>query len=267
MDMPNSLKRAPVAGALFCCLATIGLWPGLAYPAGRDCHSSRYDDTGRVRYVHDGDTLWLADGRKVRIIGLNTPELARDTTPDEPLALAARDHLRHLLEKSADVRLRYGTEKRDRYGRLLAHVFIRDGTNISAALLKQGLGYSLTIPPNLWQASCYQRAEQLARRQKRGLWSPSHYHVLSADTLSREVRGFQIIRGRIKRIGHSRKAVWLDFNRRFAVRILRKDLAWFKAMDIDGLTGKRLEVRGWVQYYKHQLRMRVKHPTAIRILP
>ncbi len=265
MRLNYRLKRAPVAGALFCFIA--GLIPGLGAAASTDCRLDRADETVQIKYIHDGDTLWLADGRKLRIIGINTPELARDEKPAEDLAEQARDKLRQFLGKSATVQLRYGKEQKDRYDRLLTHVFTPDGQNISEWLLRQGLAYSLSVPPNLWQKDCYQQAERYARQQKKGLWSENHYRVLQADSLSEDIRGFQIIRGKIARIGHSRKTVWLNFNRQFAVRILRKDLAWFNGMDFEKLAGKQLEVRGWVQYHKRQLRMRIKHPAAIQILP
>lgn len=247
-----------------CCVLLI---PALANASGSTCRAERTDETVHVRYVHDGDTLWLTDGRKVRIIGINTPELARDDTPTEPLAEQARDELRQLLGKSASVLLRYGKEKTDRYGRLLAHLYLNNGQNISAWLLRRGLALSLTIPPNLGHFECYQRAEQQARRQQKGLWSKRHTRLLHADSLPASTRGFQIIRGRVQRIGHSRNTVWINFNRKFALRIIRKDLAYFKDTDFEKLKGKQLEVRGWVQYHKHQLRMRIRHPASMRILP
>ncbi|MDH5446821.1 MAG: thermonuclease family protein [Gammaproteobacteria bacterium] len=244
--------------------------PGLLLPLplhAQPCGLDKADEQVQVRHVHDGDTLWLADGRKLRIIGVNTPELARDDKPAEPLAKQARDSLRSLIGNNTRLQLRYGQEKHDRYDRLLAHVFLSNGQNISQWLLEQGLAYSLTVPPNTWQFDCYQQAEQKARQRNKGLWSKQYSRVLPADRLSNDLRGFQIIRGRINRVGHSNNTVWLNFNRQFAVRILRKDLRWFQNMDFEKLKGKQLEVRGWVQYHKRQLRMRIKHPSAIQISP
>lgn len=257
-----------VTDALFhfcaCCLL---LTPAVANTANSTCQADQTLETAHIRHVHDGDTVWLHDGRKVRIIGINTPELARDETPAEPLAVQARDELRQLIGQSNQVRLRYGKEKTDRYGRLLAHLYLNNGQNISEWLLRRGLALSLTVPPNLWQTECYQRAEQQARLQQKGLWSKRHARLLNADSLPDTTRGFQIIRGKVQRIGHSRNAVWVNFNRKFALRIVRKDLSYFSGIDFDKLKGKQLEVRGWVQYHKHQLRMRIRHPAAMRILP
>lgn len=263
MVIQISLKRAPVVGALFYLSGLLFLQPAQA----SECRLDRVDEEAQIKYIHDGDTVWLEDGRKLRVIGVNTPELARDEKPAEPLAIEARNRLRLHLGRSAKVKIRYGREKRDRYGRLLAHVYTPNGENISEWLLRQGLAYVLIVPPNLWHADCYQRAEKMARHHGRGLWSKKSVRILRAEHLSKDTRGFQIIRGRITRVGHSKNTVWLNFGRQFAVRILRKDLHWFHEMDFEKLKGKSLEVRGWVQYHKHQLRMRIKHPAAMQILP
>lgn len=252
-------------GALFCCFCFLLAQTAIA--GNRGCRSNQSDESARIEHVHDGDTVWLADGRKVRIIGINTPELARDEHPAEPLALEARNRLRQLLGKSPRVRLRHGREKTDRYGRLLAHLFLPDGRNISEQLLRDGLAYTLTVPPNLWQTDCYQRAEQAARRQQKGLWDRKHFQPLQVNDLSPETRGFHIVRGRLTRIGKSRKAIWLNFGRQFAVRIVRDDLPYFNNVNFEKLKGKRLEVRGWVQYHNHQSRMRIRHAAALQILP
>ena len=74
-----------------------------------------------VAKVVDGDTLRLVDGRSVRLIGINTPELGRDGRKAEPFAVAAQRRLRALVEASnGRVGLVPGRESKDRYGRTLA---------------------------------------------------------------------------------------------------------------------------------------------------
>jgi len=269
MSLLYCQKRASFIDALFYFTASCAalLFSQASHAADISCQTDRSDETVQISRIHDGDTVWLADGRKIRIIGINTPELARDNKPAEPLARQARDELRQLLDKQARIQLRYGTEKTDRYGRLLAHLFLDNGQNVSEWLLRRGLAFSLTVPPNLWQADCYQRAEQQARAQQQGLWSTKYVHIQQADKLSSNTRGFQIIRGRVERIGHSRKTIWINFNQQFALRILHQDLSYFASVNFEKLIGKQLEVRGWVQYHKRQLRMRIRHPAAMRVLP
>ncbi|HKJ23067.1 MAG TPA: thermonuclease family protein, partial [Gammaproteobacteria bacterium] len=97
--------------------------------AGADtCGPSRVDARAHVAYVYDGDTVRLDDGRRIRLIGVDTPEIAHDGNPAQPFALAARQFLIDLLHQSGgDVRLRYGPERKDHYHRTLAHLYLPDG--------------------------------------------------------------------------------------------------------------------------------------------
>lgn len=229
------------------------------------CGSEHFDETAVVERVHDGDTLQLVDGRKLRIIGINTPELARDNIPAEPYARQARDKLRALLGQHARVKLRLGKEKTDRYGRTLAHVFLTNGLNVSQWLLTQGYGIALTVPPNLWRWQCYRKTEQQALAIKRGLWSHQRFQITAANQLKQDTRGFRLVQGVVQRVGFSKSSIWLNLSRDFAIRIKRSDLAYFDDVDFKTLHGKRLIARGWVNYYNKQLRMRVRHPAALQI--
>ena len=104
-------------GAFFVC--------GLVFFAGdlfADCSAHQANlEPATVRYVSDGDTVVLTDQRRVRLIGINTPELGHKGNPNQPLAIRARDQLRALLfTENNRVKLRLGKEKQDRHGRWLA---------------------------------------------------------------------------------------------------------------------------------------------------
>ena len=58
--------------------------------ANTDCSSQRYDETTSIRYIHDGDTLHLKDGRKVRLIGINTPEVAHGDKTAEAFSIPGK---------------------------------------------------------------------------------------------------------------------------------------------------------------------------------
>ena len=79
--------------------------------------------TAEIRYVIDGDTVVLADGQHVRLIGINAPELGKDGAPNQPVAARARVGLAALVEKR-HVTLVLGRERHDHYGRLLAHLLL-----------------------------------------------------------------------------------------------------------------------------------------------
>ncbi len=226
-----------------------------------------------VSRVIDGDTLRLVDGRMVRLIGINTPELARDGRPAEPLAQAARTALVKMLKGAPTVGLQFGRERLDRYKRLLAHVYLPDGRSLEKRLLEDGLAAYVVVPPNTARLRCYRRAERRARDTERGVWRSVYRPVPVAD-VARDRGGFRIITGEVVRVGKSKHSLWLNFQRRpsegrregVAVRINREDLGYFKRWDPRELEGRRVTVRGWWRPYKKQLVTRLRHPAALEIL-
>ncbi len=213
--------------------------------------------------VIDGDTVRLASGRHVRFIGVNTPELAHDGRPAQPLAMAATQRLREILAGETP-RLLVGQDPSDHYGRLLAHPFLGDGRNVTARLLEAGLGFQVVVPPNVRFADCYREAENRARAAGRGVWAEPAYRPVPASRLTPRDTGFRRVRGTVSRIGESRTAYWLNLGRGFALRLPKKDRHWFDR-DPRRFAGRTLTVRGWIYYVKkrHELRMNLRHPLMI----
>jgi micrococcal nuclease len=133
----------------------------------------------RVERVVDGDTF-IATVRnrreRVRIIGVDTPESVDPNRPDEPFGQEASDFAKHYLN-GATVRMAGDVEPRDRYGRLLAYVWLRDGTFWNALLAAEGYAQQLTIPPNVTYADLFRRLVSEARRNNRGLWATEGQHT------------------------------------------------------------------------------------------
>lgn len=125
-------------------------------------------------HVPDGDGLNLADGRRVRYIGIDAPEMHTWDGGREPFALEARELNRALVEGKR-VRLVRDVSETDRYGRLLRFVYVGE-TCINAEILRAGLARVLTIRPDSTRRSEYERLEAEARRQKRGLWKQPSKH-------------------------------------------------------------------------------------------
>ena len=230
------------------------------------CPADRSDERVIGARVFDGDTLALEDGRKVRLLGINTPEIGHDGAPSEPLAEDARALLARLAGPGEALRLRLEGERFDRYGRTLAHVFRDDGSNVQVRLLAAGYATTLVVPPNQWSADCYAAVEAAARSARLGIWRLSRYQPTRADALPDAARGFRLVTGRVQRVGESRNNVWLNLSRHMAVRIPKEDLAWFGDDDPRRLSGRRLEVRGWIHKRRGELRMTVRHPSALRVL-
>jgi micrococcal nuclease len=119
----------------------------------------------------DGDTVEVQlDGTEedVRYIGVDTPETVKPGTPVQCFGPQASSFNHHLVE-GRRVRLVFGAERRDVYGRLLAYVYL-DGRFVNAELVRRGLARTLTIPPNDRFAGRLKRLEIAAARAGRGLW-------------------------------------------------------------------------------------------------
>ena len=234
--------------------------PASAVPT---CGADRLDAQGQVEHVIDGDTVILADGRHVRLVGIDTPELGRDGAPDEPLAAPARRLVQTLAGAGAGVGLRYDRERRDHHGRTLAHLYTANGRNLQAALLEAGLATTLVVPPNLWSQPCYAGVEAGARQARRGLWQRAELDAVEAGQLPADTRGPRIVRGTVSRIGASRRNIWLNLGRGFAVRVPREALEWFPEGFPAHWAGRRVEVRGQVYRRNGELRVTVRHPAAL----
>lgn len=271
-ELSEYAKRASQWGAFFIALMFLWLLPGLPAQA-QSCVADRFDEQPGVSQVVDGDTLRLEDGRLLRFIGINTPEIGRDGNPSEAFAEQARDVLLGLLGPNPRVSLRYDHERQDRYGRLLAHVYLADGRSLGRQLLEQGFAAHIVVPPNDWNADCYRKAELAARESAKGVWS-TLYRPIPVNELPRSTRGFRVIRGRVEYVAESRRSLWLNFPHLpgegdrggVALRVNRDELANFTDWQPYELQGKEVEVRGWLYPSGEQLLMSVRHPAALRIL-
>ena len=219
-----------------------------------------------VRYVPDGDTVILANNRKIRLIGINAPEAQQDGQPAQALAIEARDRLRRLLfEQGNKAHAVYGLNEKDRHGRYLAHLWLPDGTNLSAQLLRDGLGWAVAIPPNTRFLDCYIESEHLARDARSGVWGHRDHVARSSTQLNLRSAGFQRVTGRVVRVNHGGGATWVNLDGRFAVRIPDEDLRWFRDPPDSSWIGKEVEVRGWLYAAKGESRISVRHPAALEL--
>ena len=265
MDRAAFDDKAPQCGAFLlwlCCALGLAFLPPPSV-AGI-CSVPKDAELAAVRQVIDGDTLQLRDGRHIRLIGLDTPEIGHDGERDMPGAQAAKSALQQLVHAGGDrVYLQPGRESRDRYRRWLAHLYTPDGKSLTQALLRKGLGRQIAFPPNLSNLECYRDAEASARAEKRGLWQTA---VQEAASLQGDESGFHLLRGRIAHVGRSRSALWLDLEGGLAIRIAWKDWDAYFRSEAEPQVGRRLEFRGWIYRQKGEQRVRVRHPSAMRWL-
>jgi len=126
-------------------------------------------DFVHVERVVDGDTFVIAGGGRVRMIGIDTPETVHPERPVEPFGPEASAFAKQLLDGN-NVRLEFDVQERDKYGRLLAYVFLEDGRFANAELVREGLATVLTIPPNVRYVDLFVRLQREARLEGRGMW-------------------------------------------------------------------------------------------------
>ncbi|QXI06683.1 thermonuclease family protein [Pseudomonas tensinigenes] len=236
MGFSSLLKKASLAGAFF--VSAIWLSGAQAF-----CPAPAGLTSVTVQRVVDGDTLRLSDGRSVRMIGLNTPELGKQGRSDEPFAVAARKRLQALVDASGGrVGLLPGKQAKDHYGRTLAHIYSASGANLEAQMLADGLGFQVAVAPNVDLVACQQAAERSARKAGLGLWRQSP--VLKAEQIQRS--GFAVISGRVSKVQRNRGGIWIELQDALVLRVAPNLVGQFDNARLQALKGKQIEARGWI---------------------
>ena len=126
----------------------------------------------RVVKHTDGDTLWLSGVGKVRLIGVDTPEVYGGA---ECYGRRASAFVERTAPLRSTVTYRLGTDERDRYGRALAYVYLEDGRLLNLMLVQRGYAQVLTVPPNVEFAERLRSAARRARAAGRGLWGEPRF--------------------------------------------------------------------------------------------
>ena len=151
-------------GQLAALLAAVGLALALA---GRSEPAAGDLIAARVTKHTDGDTLWLSGIGKVRLIGIDTPEVSGQA---ECYGREASAFVERTVPLGSEVRYRLGVDERDRYGRALAYLWLEDGRFLNRLLVARGYAQPLTVPPNVEYADRFARVARRAREAGRGLW-------------------------------------------------------------------------------------------------
>jgi micrococcal nuclease len=127
--------------------------------------------------VVDGDTLVVfidGESERVRLIGVDSPESVKENTPVECFGNESADYLEKLLSDNENIFLEYdeAAGKHDKYGRLLAHVFLADNTNVNRKIIHNGYAYEYSYQGQSYlHKNEYKDAEKFAKENKKGLWS------------------------------------------------------------------------------------------------
>lgn len=226
-----------------------------------------------VKKVIDGDTVILANGSRLRYIGIDAPETwVREGEEfvyrPEPLGPEATEFNRALVEGKF-VKVEFDVEPRDRYGRLLGYCFV-DGILVNEKLIKKGYATLYTFFPNTKYFQLLLEAQDYARKQKKGLWQGSR--VISWQEAKENIGKAQTVKGKVMNTYQSENVVVLNFNskyrRGFQVVIFKTSLEFFRKKNInpvDFYRGKTVKVAGLIRKYRGP-QIIVSSPAEIQVI-
>jgi len=182
---------------------------------------------GQSRWVHvasvfDGDTFRTSSGERVRLLGINTPEVAHGNQAAQAYGIKAKRRLITLIQGQS-VRLRMDKDTRDTYGRTLAQVYLRDGRWVNNILVGEGLAHVYTFAPNFYWTDRLVKTEAAARNDMRGMWKSKRWRVLNASEISnRHIGQFHLLRGYVKKA-----QTWRFRLGRLSITVPRNARQWF----------------------------------------
>ena len=280
------LKKAPwlaAGGAFF--MSLVALLPASQNPEARIAATSQpshqkvvskdsycalegVGEAVSVAQVYDGDTLLLEDGRKVRLLGLNTPELGRGKKPDQAFAREAKRAVEHFFADGQQIWIQTDSQLLDKHGRVLAHVFkggsMEQSINLEQTLLESGLAWHVAVPPNLGLAPCLANAESKAQQAGRGVWA-SYKPTVLADERIKE-GGYQRITARVSKVVFA-NAWWISFGDGYSGVIYPEHQRYFSRREVAAWEGQWLELEGWVYKasYKNRPQWRIKLETPYAV--
>lgn len=228
--------------------------------------------------VEDGRTFMLADGREVRLAGIEVPPLpVPQNSAAAPGGAAAKNAL-DALAGDDNVVLRRAETDTDRYGRVVAYAYTeRDGDElfVQGELVASGFA---RVGGRIGSRACAAdllKREAAARAAGLGLWADPYYAVLDAgnpvDVLAQKGR-FALVEGEVVSVRESGATVYVNFGRHwsqdFAVTVLKRNERTFMAagLDLNGLAGRRVRVRGYVEAHAAgSPRIEAERPEQIEI--
>jgi endonuclease YncB( thermonuclease family) len=253
-------------------IATLALALGSAAAAAPLPAGLQVEGRAVVREVIDGDTLRLADGRSVRLVGILVPKAPAEgaRAPVWPLAQAARSVLAELAE-GREVVIAYDGPRSDRHNYVLAHLASATGLWLQGELVARGMARVYTEPDSRAAAAELLAIEAQARATRRGIWAQAAFHVLRPDETARHIDSFQLVEGKALRLETRRGRVYLNFGddwrSDFTVTISPEARRLFVASGLDPLAfaGKTLRIRGWIKSLNGPS-IEATHPEQIEVL-
>ena len=229
------------------------------------------DETGIVMKVYDGDTIRVRflNGKeeKIRFIGVNCPELDDEREEIRIFAhIAKRFTFVNLYKKK--VILTYDWELRDKYGRVLAYIWLKNDL-FNEIIIKKGFAFAfLKFPFKREFQMRFKKAEEWARINKKGLWSIGREKVISPQETFNYINEYLSVKFICENIYFGRKYIFLDSSRDYAhtFSVLIPITEKLKFGNISKFNNKILIARGLIERYKKKTQMIVFSPLQLKLL-
>lgn len=211
----------------------------------------------KVTEVIDGDTVKLSNGKLLRYIGIDTPEIRIKEGKEfiyapQFFSLDAKKFNERLVEGKF-VKIEFDVDKTDKYGRLLGYCYV-DDIFVNARLIEEGFAVLYTRPPNVKYVDEFIKLQRQAREDKKGLWGA--YETISHNEAHKHVNQIRTVKGKVLNTYDSGKTVFLnfgsDYKTDFTVVIFKDSLKYFQDKGINPLSfyrKKTIQVTGKIKEY------------------
>ncbi len=207
--------------------------------------------------VIDGDTIEaLVNNKptKIRLLGIQAPELY--TNPPWPFANESKQALENILADAPNFKIQYvASNKKDKYGRILADIFTYDEIWVNGYLIDKSLAYVYILNNSyIPYIDKLLQIENKAIKKNNLFWKNEKYEVIKANRAYQFVDNYKIIDGKIINILDSKYSIWLQFEetkqKGFSGRIDKEYANIFGGIkEIKKLKNKNVRIRGFVEKY------------------
>ncbi|MBI5206515.1 MAG: thermonuclease family protein [Candidatus Firestonebacteria bacterium] len=220
-----------------------------------------------IKNVIDGDTILLNDGRKIRYIGMDTPELS--INEQKKYAEEALNVNQNLLNNKK-IEMQYDSVKNDIYGRTLAYVYA-DNIMVNIELVRRGYALVYTFPPNVKHFKEFISGQKFARNNKKGLWNNETLLPIDHTEADKYIGKLCTVKGKVIEVYEGTKVILLNFDKNyktdFTILIYKNNLSLFYSEGIDPLKyyiNKNVVTYGWIEEYNGP-EIKVDNPFQIEV--
>lgn len=229
----------------------------------------------RVTHVIDGDTVKLANGKLLRYIGIDTPEMRIKENGSfvynpQPFAKEATELNKQLVEGKT-IRIEFDTQRFDRYHRLLGYVYC-ENEFVNARMIAAGLAIMYTFPPNTRHTKEFADLQAHAQAARVGMWANDTLRI-SAGQAKTYMHSIKTVQGTVRRCSVSKKTIILKITENkkeiFHIVIFKNSFENFLAAGINPseyYRGKTISITGRIRSYRGKPEMIASSPHEIEVI-